>query len=117
LPGILAWAARGGLEWQRHGLQEPDEIRAATESYRVEQDTLAAFLAACCTQHPELRVSASAVRGSYEAWSGEMLSPKTFGARMAERGFLCLRCTGGWTYFQGLGLVSATSDGSDGRSG
>jgi putative DNA primase/helicase len=117
LPGILAWAVRGCLEWQRHGLQEPDEVRAATDSYRVEQDTLAAFLAACCTPHPELRVSASALRGSYEAWSGEKISPKVFATRMAERGFVSERGTGGLHFFRGLSLATATSDGSDGRSG
>jgi hypothetical protein len=36
---------------------------------------------------------------------------------MAERGFLSLRGTGGWTYFQGLGLAAAASDPSDLRSG
>jgi putative DNA primase/helicase len=35
-PGILAWCVRGCLEWQRHGLAEPDEVKAATKKYRIE---------------------------------------------------------------------------------
>src|SRR5207249_4861041 len=37
-PGILAWAIRGCLDWQREGLGEPDEVRAATAAYRAQQD-------------------------------------------------------------------------------
>ncbi|PLS83054.1 MAG: hypothetical protein CYG60_22800, partial [Actinobacteria bacterium] len=32
LPGILAWAVRGCLDWQRDGLAEPEEVKAATEA-------------------------------------------------------------------------------------
>jgi putative DNA primase/helicase len=47
-PGILAWAVRGCLDWQRHGLGEPVAVRDATADYRQEQDTVANFLDARC---------------------------------------------------------------------
>src|SRR4029079_2313008 len=44
LRGILAWAVRGCLEWREHGLGVPDEVRAATASYREEMDVFGGFL-------------------------------------------------------------------------
>lgn len=48
LPGVLAWAVRGALEWQRIGLQPPDAVLAATREYRTESDRVGTFVAECC---------------------------------------------------------------------
>ena len=48
LPGILAWAVKGCLEWQRSGLLIPAEIIQATADYRAESDYIQAFLNECC---------------------------------------------------------------------
>ena len=48
LPGILAWAVRGCLEWQKYGLGEPPQVTNATADYRKEQDIVASFIAECC---------------------------------------------------------------------
>ena len=40
-PGVLAWAVRGAIEWQRHGLDVPAALRAATAEYREAADVLA----------------------------------------------------------------------------
>jgi P4 family phage/plasmid primase-like protien len=48
LPGILIWALRGLKEYHRIGLQPPEAVKAATEAYRQENDSLAAFLSECC---------------------------------------------------------------------
>ena len=45
LSGILDWAVRGCLEWQRRGLEPPAAVQAATASYRTDSDPLAEFLA------------------------------------------------------------------------
>lgn len=50
LPGILAWAVRGCLDWQRDGLDVPDEVRAATQGYREEEDSVARFLSQCTVE-------------------------------------------------------------------
>ncbi len=41
--GILAWAVRGCLEWQKQGLKAPQIIQDATEEYQQGEDPLADF--------------------------------------------------------------------------
>ena len=48
LSGILAWAVRGCLDWQQHGLVEPKSVVTATRDYREEMDTLAHYLDERC---------------------------------------------------------------------
>jgi P4 family phage/plasmid primase-like protien len=60
-PGILAWAARGCLDWQREGLGEPDEVRKATEAYRAELDLVQGFIDECCFVNGNARAKASAL--------------------------------------------------------
>jgi putative DNA primase/helicase len=43
-PGILAWAVRGCLAWQRSGLQTPRAVHEATASYRKRADHLSQFI-------------------------------------------------------------------------
>ena len=83
LPGILAWGVPGCLDWQRSGMQEPEEIRAATDAYRAEQDTLAAFIVGCCVSIREARVQASRLFDAYQAWSGDRwTTQKSFTQKM-----------------------------------
>jgi putative DNA primase/helicase len=91
LPGILAWAVEGCLEWQRSGLQAPDEVRKATGEYRSEMDVLGAFLKECCAQGPDEDEAAGDLYKAYRMWcedGGER--PETqrkFGSQLRERGF------------------------------
>jgi hypothetical protein len=48
LPGILIWALKGLKEYHRIGLQPPEAVKAATDAYRRENDSLAAFVSECC---------------------------------------------------------------------
>jgi putative DNA primase/helicase len=109
LPGILAWAVQGCIQWQRDGLSLPDEVRTATAAYREEMDALAAFLADCCTIHPEAQVTANDLGTAYQSWceaNGEKpLKSIALGKRLRERGFTPTRSprTRGW---RGLGLLT-----------
>ena len=49
LPGILAWAVRGCLDWQRYGLGEP-EGSVPRRAYRTEQDAIGGFLDEVCVR-------------------------------------------------------------------
>ena len=46
-PGILAWAVRACLDWQRSGLTTPETVRLAVEEYRTDEDSLADFIEEC----------------------------------------------------------------------
>ncbi|MDP8951825.1 MAG: phage/plasmid primase, P4 family, partial [Actinomycetota bacterium] len=88
--GILAWAVRGCLDWQENGLGEPEEVRAATDTYRAEMDVLTAFMEERCVLHEDAHEGATSLYSAYKEWcesSGE--SPETqtrFGTRLRERG-------------------------------
>jgi len=88
--GILAWAVRGCLAWQRDGLGPPDEVRVATAAYRAEQDVLGEFLAECCILEPGATEPLAALYKTYCDWakdSGEPpLSKREFGQHLDERG-------------------------------
>jgi putative DNA primase/helicase len=99
LAGVLAWMVEGCLEWQEHGLGEPKTVRDATDQYRNEMDTLAAFLDEECVVAASCRVLAERLYQSYAMWcdrSGEHKQPKkAFVARLEERGFERRRETAG----------------------
>jgi phage/plasmid-associated DNA primase len=83
---------RGCLEWQREGLQAPEEVRQATKAYRAEMDVLAAFLADCCVRDEDESAFAGELWGAWKRWceeTGEQAgTQKRFGGRLTERGFL-----------------------------
>jgi phage/plasmid-associated DNA primase len=99
LTGVLAWMVEGCLEWQEHGLGEPDSVRAATDQYRAEMDTLAAFLEGRCVVHKDLVPPATLLYKQYQLWcddSGEKPeTQKMFGMRLRERGFVNEKITAG----------------------
>jgi putative DNA primase/helicase len=99
LAGVLAWVVEGCLEWQEHGLEAPTAVTTATEKYRSEMDTLAAFLEETCVRAPRAEVPATPLYNRYKTWgdaTGEPVeSQKAFGARLAERGFESFMFTAG----------------------
>jgi putative DNA primase/helicase len=70
LPGILAWAVRGCLEWQRVGLADPQTVTKATSDFRAASDALTEFfeLIEFGPDVPAFRVSKARLRKTYEAW-------------------------------------------------
>ena len=91
LPGILAWAVRGCLDWREHGLGVPQEIRAATASYQEEMDLFGGFLDEGCVAEPDVQISAKELYAAYQAWaetSGEKpRSQKALSMGLKERGY------------------------------
>jgi len=90
MPGILAWALRGCLEWQRDGLGTPHGVREATARYREEMDVLGMFLAECCRLDPAERVSSHDLYEEYKRWAVEVgervWSHKQFTQGLEQRG-------------------------------
>jgi putative DNA primase/helicase len=92
LAGVLAWMVEGCLEWQEHGLGEPETVRAATDQYRAEMDTLAAFIEDRCVVREDAVAPATPLWKQYQLWcddAGEKAgTQKVFGMRLRERGFV-----------------------------
>lgn len=71
-PAILGWVLRGAADYFAHGLAEPASVRAATDAYATDQDTVGRFVAEMCTtgdpnaQH--LQVKVATLRQAYESW-------------------------------------------------
>ncbi|HLA99655.1 MAG TPA: phage/plasmid primase, P4 family [Anaerolineales bacterium] len=115
LPGILAWAVRGCLEWQRVGLQTPAIVKAATHEFRVEQDILAGFLNECCIFKDEAIVTAGELYKTYKRWAEENglnpMSNVNLSRQMGERGYSTRdpdgkprRTAAGRALYKGIGL-------------
>ncbi|HUM92567.1 MAG TPA: phage/plasmid primase, P4 family, partial [Candidatus Competibacter sp.] len=113
LPGILAWAVQGCLAWVRDGLTIPDAVRAATDEYREQQDTLAAWLGECCTVKRTVAAKAADLYASYSEWceaNGERPEPqRRFGMRLTERGFQRQRRMVG-IWWLGIGLLETNTN-------
>lgn len=103
LPGILAWAVRGCLEWQRIGFSEPELVKAATAEYRRESDLVGQFLEANTVCDSEGRLALRTLRERYESWCKdngyETLGGRRFNERLRERG--AVKCS----VRQGAGVV------------
>jgi len=108
LPGILAWLVRGCLRWQREGLGEPEEVTAATNAYKEEMDTLAAFLSERCVIEAGASEGATDLFDAYKDWcqsSNETAgTQKVFGGKLGERGFEKVRTKAGVVY-RGIRLM------------
>jgi putative DNA primase/helicase len=108
-PGILAWAVRGCLDWQRGGLGLSQAVQQATAAYRADMDIVGRFLEEQCTFGVNLWCSYADLRAAYEAWAtanGEpVLLGRRFGNYLAERGFKPEYGAGHAAIRRGLGLA------------
>ncbi len=108
LPGILAWLVRGCLRWQREGLGEPAEVTQATNAYRDEMDTLAAFLSDRCVMEAGASEGATDLFDAYKDWCADANetagTQKVFGGKLGERGFEKIRTKAGMVY-RGIRLM------------
>lgn len=118
LPGILAWAVRGCLAWQREGLGIPPAVVDATAAYRAESDELAPFLEECCNQGEKMRSQAGPLFKAYQAWAEangilprDQLTNVRFGRQLQERGFNKAKDSSSrQTFYWGLELTTKPTE-------
>lgn len=92
-PGILAWAVRGCLAWQRcGGLNPPPLVTEATAAYERDSDPLSDFIDECCEMGPAAQAGAAEMYVHYTHWAThrglserERLTCTMFGRKMGER--------------------------------
>ena len=108
LPGILAWAVRGCLEWRRRGLEPVEKVKSATEEYRTESDVIERFLEERTIPKPNAGVKADKLYQEYRRWAEEngevVMSGTAFGRKMREKGYSKIKQKKGWFYVD-LGLL------------
>lgn len=110
LPGILAWAVRGCLDWQKQGLNKPRAVIELGKEYRADQDVLGGFLDDRCVQRERVSVTAKALYAEYQSWceeNGHAPSSQTmFGSKLRDRGFQ--KEKKGTVIWHGVALRAAT---------
>ena len=116
LSGILNWAIQGCLDWQRHGLQPPAKVQAATQAYREEMDVFGPFIRECCVIHPHAEVWANDLWNAYKAWCANAgvkeYSQTKFGRYLTANRWQA-DGTSGRIKRLGIGLRDIRSDSSD----
>jgi putative DNA primase/helicase len=66
LPGVLAWAVRGCVEWGQYGLGTSAAVERATSAYRAETDVVIdRSFEDACVFGPDKRITK---KGLFEAW-------------------------------------------------
>jgi putative DNA primase/helicase len=89
--GILAWMIEGCLAWQRDGLQPPDAVIAATETYQDSQDNVSGFIRDRCHLARGLQCGIGLLHAGYVEWCSEndetAISKSAFGRNLDERGY------------------------------
>jgi putative DNA primase/helicase len=89
--GILAWAVRGCLAWQAHGLNLPDAVKHAGDQYLDESDLVQDFIDDCCQVEPTHRVTFKVLYQAFVDWCKDMgeqaISQTAFGHRLTAKGF------------------------------
>lgn len=105
--GILAWAVRGCLEWQKQGLNPPSEVRLATEEYRNSEDIIGQFVSTeCVTDRDACRVRFSELHAALERFFNDggdhPPSKRAFGKWLRDAGFKEYSNNGRW--YVGIGL-------------
>jgi len=71
-PAVLGWAVRGAITVLRDGLADPDRVKAATEDYRISEDTLASFVRDHALLGPGHWCDVTTARVAYQAHCLEM---------------------------------------------
>ncbi|GJJ02776.1 hypothetical protein RugamoR64_33140 [Duganella rhizosphaerae] len=91
LPGILNWAIRGCLDWQRHGLPVPTAVAAATAEYRSEMDVVGSWIREYCVEGPFLEMVFDEAYESFSTWAkdyfGFSYTKRKLGMLLIERGY------------------------------
>ncbi len=110
-PAILAWAVKGCVAWQKHGLDIPAAIKQATNDYRHSMDPLQEFFTERCVFASNATVTSAKLYEAYLNWAAghgikDPMKKTGFGRRLAARNCESkYRKDGGQTWF-GIGLLA-----------
>jgi putative DNA primase/helicase len=90
-PGILQWAVKGCLEWQKIGLAPPAAVVTATEEYLKSEDAILSWVDECCDIGAKLWDSGKLLWQSWRNWCESARerpgTRKGFSQELARAGF------------------------------
>lgn len=90
-PRILAWALKGCMDWQKHGLGRPETVSTATSEYFSSQDLLGQWVEDCCDVGANNWDTPGTLYKSWAAFTKaigeEAGTSKSFGSALEKRGF------------------------------
>jgi len=89
--GILNWILKGVQMWRAIGLDPPDEVKLATDSYRLESDPIGEFLLMCVAEAPGKTVTRDRLYDCYRRYCGvnglQPANGNSFGRSLSDKGF------------------------------
>jgi putative DNA primase/helicase len=88
--GILAWCIRGAMEWFKSGLQAPEVVDEAVNTYRSEMDIVQQFYDECIIFTPGATVSRADIYQAFLGWCKEngykfFMSADSLGRRFGKK--------------------------------
>lgn len=116
-PAVLAWIARGAAQYAANGLQEPDQVKAATREYAQSVDTVARFLEEECitgNDATHLSTPTTVLLRAYQEWcknNGEHpMEGRAFTTKLNHQGILTGRKAprvGNMRMYGRVGIIAA----------
>ena len=88
--GVLNWALTGLKEWQRLGLNPPQEIKTAGAAYQTDMDIVGQWMADHTDLTPGAETPTLELYKAYQAWARDAgwknpMTRQAFGRRLGER--------------------------------
>jgi len=107
-PGILRWCVEGCLEWQRIGLNPPQEVKDACNTYGEEMDDLRPFIDEKVLSDSTKKYPVKGLYKAYQLWCMEdgetTLGKRDFNNRLRAKGFVSKRGRGNINEWIGISL-------------
>lgn len=88
-PAILNWMTEGAYMWMQEGLEMPDKLIDASQSYRTEMDVVEQFIEEKCNRMKGARETGKKLYDEYKVWADEnneyKMDKNKFGKKMKEK--------------------------------
>ena len=88
-PAILNWMTEGAYMWMQEGLEMPEKLKDASQSYRTEMDVVEQFIEEKCNRMKGARETGKKLYDEYKMWADEnneyKMDKNKFGKKMKEK--------------------------------
>ena len=88
-PAILNWMAEGAYMWMREGLELPEKLKDAGQTYRTEMDVVEQFIQEKCKRAEGVKETGKALYEEYKKWADEnneyKMDKNKFGKKLKEK--------------------------------